>query len=76
MQLLWGSINTLQIFSLAGVFNLNYPTNVITLFGITMEISSFSLIPTAQFVSVFTFKDSEPINDNFSSMGYSFTPML
>ena len=75
--MLWGTINTLQMIVIASLFNLSFPDTCIVLFNIIADISQFSLIPTAQIVSdLFTFEDSNPVNDNFAAMGYQVTPFL
>ena len=75
--MLWGTINTLQMIVIASLLNLSFPANCIVLFNIVADISQFSLIPTAQMINdLFTFEDSNPVNDNFAAMGFSFTPLL
>ena len=46
IQMLWGTINTLQLIVLATLFNLSFPDNCIVMFNIVADISQFSLIPT------------------------------
>jgi hypothetical protein len=71
IQMLWGTINTLQLIVLSTLFSLNFPANCIVLFNIVADISQFSIIPTATIVNrLFTFDSSEPVNENFSAMGY------
>ena len=66
IQMLWGTINTLQLIVLSTLFTLNFPDNCIVLFNIVADISQFSLIPTSTIVNrLYSFEDSDPVNDNF-----------
>jgi len=77
IQMLWGTINTLQLIVMTTLFNLNFPDNCIVMFNIVAEISQFSLVPTTAIVNgFFTFAPSQPVNDNFEAMGYSTTSIL
>ena len=77
IQMLWGTINTLQLIVMTTLFNLNFPDNCIVMFNIVADISQFSLVPTTSIVNrLFTFGPSEAVNDNFEAMGYSTTSIL
>lgn len=45
-------------------------------FNIITAISSFSIVPTTQFVSAFAYADSTSLNDNFNTMGYQGTAIV
>ena len=77
IQMLWGTINTLQLIVMTTLFNLNFPANCIVMFNIVADISQFQVVPTTAIVNrMFSFAPSEPVNDNFNAMGYSSTSIL
>ena len=46
LNMLWGMINTLQLIVLVYLFNINYSFNLMTMFQMIFQISSFAIIPT------------------------------
>jgi hypothetical protein len=78
IQMLWGTINTLQLIVLVTLFNLSYPDNAMFAFKLIAKITRFSIIPVDKIINaMFTFDESlHPINYNFKMMGYETTNIL
>ncbi|CDW88206.1 cadg domain containing protein [Stylonychia lemnae] len=69
IQMLWGMINAFQLIVLMTLFNLKITGDVLYFFKMVAQLSSFSLIPTDEYVHYFfDFSESTPISENFSSM--------
>jgi hypothetical protein len=78
LQVLWGTINTLQLLVLVTLFNLSYPYTAIFTFKLIAEISSFKIFPVDKIINML-FSFSEPNVDfsyNFEVMGYDSTNNL
>jgi hypothetical protein len=78
LQVLWGTINTLQLLVLVTLFNLSYPYTAIFTFKLIAEISSFKIFPVDKIINML-FSFSEPDVDfsyNFEVMGYDSTNNL
>ena len=56
------------------LFNLALPANAGIFFGFLMQIASFDIIPMEKFYSdVLYWTTTDPINDNFNSVGFGTT---
>jgi hypothetical protein len=56
LQMLWGTINTMQLIILVTLFNLKFPQNAIYTFNLIAIISKFNLIPVDQIMNmIFSF---------------------
>jgi hypothetical protein len=59
IQMLWGTINTLQVIVLVTLFNLSYPDNAMFAFKLIAKITRFSIIPVDKIINaMFTFDES------------------
>ena len=63
-------INALQIIVHIPVFSVTFPDFAGTFFNMLMTLASFNVIDTGPMLFFFEFKETEPLNDNFDSMGY------
>jgi hypothetical protein len=77
LQMLWGTINTLQLIILVTLFNLSYPENAMFTFKLISQITRFNIIPVDQIINkMFSFTDSKPLHYNFQMMGYDSTNII
>jgi hypothetical protein len=72
LQQLLNLINAQQIIVLMPLFSIKLPPNAGLFFGFLMEIAAFDLLPTDDFYAEYTdTEESDPINENFDSVGFS-----
>ena len=81
IQLIWGMINTLQLFVVVTLLNFPYPRVLLFVFRLSAEIARFNIVPTGWLVDkLFKFSPEDPdrviVNSNFELMGYESTNIV